>query len=161
MDAPHTARIARGRGAVQYAARAFPRSSSPSAMPPLPLPALRDPTVEVRPVPRPGPRPLGEEVRDGGPAERVDEAAHHPLEGLPVRRTLPDPIADPLRALATDRDEALVHEPVQGRRHARVRDVPGPPDLPVNLPRGRLSQGPEGAEDRELEVSEFHGIRQG
>src|SRR3972149_5618730 len=81
MDAPHTARIARGRGAVQYAARAFPRSSSPSAMPPLPLPALRDPTVEVRPVPRPGPRPLGEEVRDGGPAERVDEAAPHPPGG--------------------------------------------------------------------------------
>src|SRR3989304_3334642 len=146
IDAPHTARTERGTGDVQYVAIALPRSSTPPDPPP-----LRGREVS----------PVLEETRHRRAPERVHEPAEHRLERPPIRPAVLHPVEDPLLALPTHRDEVLGDEAVQGRRHARVRDVPRPADFPMDRPRGRLAEGPDRAEDGQFELAKFHGIREG
>src|SRR2546422_6861475 len=75
---------------------------------------------------------VGEEVGDGLATERVDHSVDHRSHRLSVCPTLFKPVVDFLLALLPYRDEVLVHEAVQGRRHARVSDVPSLPDLVEN-----------------------------
>src|SRR3990172_1816226 len=117
MEAPQTATMLKVSGEDQYARRASATISRGSAIPLLLLASRSYLGLEGHQLLlRQGARVV-EEVGDRRPAEGAYHGVHHRGHRLLVGATVLDPIKDPLLALLPDRDEVLVHEAVQGRRH--------------------------------------------
>ncbi len=66
------------------------------------------------------------------------------------------PVIDLLLALFSEGDEVFIDKTIESRRHARVGDVPRLADLVVDRSRCRRAKVPHSAEDRQLELAEFH-----
>src|SRR6267378_426784 len=71
------------------------------------------------------------DIRDRGSAERVHHAVNHRSHRFSVGPPFLEAVEHLLLALLPHRDKILVDKSIQGRRDARVRDVPGLLDLLV------------------------------
>src|SRR5436853_949636 len=156
MQAPQTARTVRESGESQYAWSASPTISTKLAILLLLGPTLRDLAPKVADLRRRFRSGVLEDVGHRRPAEGVDDPVDHGGHGLSIGSALLESVEDLLLALLAQRDEVLVDESVQGRRHARVRHVPGVAHLVEDLPRRRGPEVSDGAEHREFELSQLH-----
>src|SRR5438128_1486495 len=156
MEAPQTARTVRDNGETQYAWRASPMTSTRLGIRLLPGPPLFHLGLERRQLVFRDRGRVFEEIRYGSAAKRANDSIDHRRHRLPVGPSFLEPVIDLLLALPTQRNEVLVDEAVERRRHARVRDVSVLPDLLVDRSRCRRAEVPHGAKDRQLELAEFH-----
>src|SRR5919197_2852906 len=140
IEAPDTARTVRDSGEDQYARSASPTSSRRLLI----LLLLRSPfrhldfqVSKLRSRQRAG---VLEEVGYCRAPECVDYTVDHRGHCLSIRSAFADAIKDLLLALLPNGDEALVDQTIQGRRHARVRDIPRLADFVVDGSGARLAE---------------------